>query len=121
MNFLGNIVWFLLGGFLSSLMYFIAGFLMCITIVGIPFGIQLFKFGMFAFWPFGKHVTYTNTSGCLSTVFNVLWVLLGWWEIAAVHAVFGLILCITVIGIPFGVQHFKIAGLSLLPFGRTIE
>lgn len=121
MNLLGNIVWLLLGGFISAMMYFIAGFLMCITIIGIPFGLQLFKFGMFSLSPFGRNVTYTSTSGCLATVFNVIWILCGWWEIAAVHAVFGLLLCVTIVGIPFGVQHFKIAGLSLMPFGRTIE
>lgn len=121
MNTLGNILWFILGGFITSVMYFIAGLLLCITIVGIPFGVQLFKFGVFSLMPFGHEVTTKESSGCLSLVFNVIWILCGWWEIAIVHVVFGLLLCITIVGISFGVQHFKIAGYSLFPFGRTIN
>jgi len=122
MNTLGNIIWLILGGFLSAILYFTAGLLMCITIIGIPFGVQLFKFGVFVLMPFGHEVTDSkDSSGCLSLVFNVLWILCGWWEIALIHAVSGLIFCITIIGIPFGVQHFKIALYSLLPFGRTIN
>jgi len=121
MNLLGNIIWFILGGFITAVMYFIAGLLMCVTVIGIPFGIQLFKFGVFALMPFGHEVTGSDSPGCLTIVFNVIWILCGWWEIALVHAVFGLVFCITVIGIPLGVQHFRIAGFSLMPFGRTIS
>jgi len=121
MNILGNICWFILGGFITALLYFVAGLLMCCTVIGIPFGTQLFKFGFFSLMPFGHQVTSKENSGCLSVGFNVLWVLFGWWEIAIIHAVFGLIFCITIVGIPFGIQHFKIAGLSLMPFGRTIS
>ena len=121
MNFVGNIFWLILGGLVTSLMYFIAGLLMCITIVGIPFGVQMFKFGAMAFWPFGHEVTDNGSTGCLSTVFNILWIIFGWWEIALVHLAFGLIFCITIVGIPFGLQHFKLAGYSLFPFGRTIR
>jgi len=121
MSFLGNILWFILGGFITAALYFLAGLLMCITIIGIPFGVQLFKFGVFALMPFGHEVSTKDSSGCLTMVFNVLWILCGWWEIAIVHAVCGLIFCITIVGIPFGVQHFKIAMYSLLPFGRTID
>jgi len=120
MNLLGNIFWFILGGFITAVLYFLAGLLMCITIIGIPFGVQLFKFALFALMPFGHEVTTKSDAGCLSMGFNVIWILCGWWEIAIVHAVFGLIFCITIIGIPLGVQHFKIAGYSLMPFGRTI-
>jgi len=119
MNTLGNILWFILGGFLAAVIYFIAGLLMCITVIGIPFGVQLFKFGVFTLMPFGREVTSNGNSGCLTLIFNVLWILCGWWEVALVHFVFGLVCCITIIGIPFGVQHFKIAGFALLPFGRT--
>lgn len=120
MSLLGNIVWLILGGLLTSLMYFISGLVMCITIIGIPFGVQLFKFGVFALMPFGHTIGDNGSSGCLSTVFNILWILLGWWEIALVHLVCGLVFCITVVGIPFGLQHFKLAGYSLFPFGRSI-
>lgn len=117
MTFIGNLLWLVLGGLLTSVMYILAGLVMCTTIIGIPFGVQLIKFGAFSFLPFGRDVTMDPASGCLTTLFNILWVALGWWEIAVVHLVFGLLLCITIIGIPFGKQHFKLARLSLVPFG----
>ena len=122
MKFLGNLIWILFGGLLIALLSFVVGLVMCVTIVGIPFGIQLFKLGAFALWPFGHELVYRSTEpGCLSSVMNLLWILLGWWEIALLHVVFGLLFCITIIGIPFGVQHFKMAGNSLFPFGREIR
>ncbi|MDO5443945.1 MAG: YccF domain-containing protein [Bacteroidia bacterium] len=121
MHTLGNIIWLVLGGLLSAVMYILAGIIMCCTIIGIPFGSQLIKFGLFTFWPFGKKVTMDPASGCLTTIFNILWVALGWWEIAVVHFFFGIILCISIIGIPFGKQHFKLARLSLVPFGCKFE
>ena len=121
MNILGNIVWLLLGGLITSVMYFLGGLIMCVTIIGIPFGVQLFKFSLLALWPFGKEVVMNPAKGCLTTAFNILWVIFGWWEIAAVHMVFCIILCITIIGIPFGKQHFKIAKYSLVPFGCEIK
>lgn len=122
MKFIGNLLWLILGGLLVSVCYFIAGLLYCITIIGIPFGYQLWKFGVFSLWPFGTEVVDgNNAGGCLSIFMNILWILLGWWEIAAAHLVCGLICCITIIGIPFGLQHFKIALLSLTPFGKTFQ
>ena len=121
MTALGNIIWFLLGGFLTALMYFIGGLLMCVTIIGIPFGLKIIRLGILALCPFGKEVTIDPASGCLTAGFNILWVIYGWWEIAAVHFLFGLILCITIIGIPFGKQHFKMARYSLMPFGCIIS
>lgn len=121
MNFLGNLIWVIFGGLLTALMYWLIGIIMCITIIGIPFGTQLFKIGMLALWPFGHElVAKPNNGGCLQVVFNVLWVLLGWWEIALIHLVFGLIFCITIIGIPWGMQHFKLAIGSILPFGKEV-
>ena len=122
MKFLGNIIWVLFGGFVIALLYFVVGLVMCVTIVGIPFGVQLFKLGAFALWPFGRKMVFRPSEpGCLSSVMNLLWILLGWWEIALLHLVFGLLFCITIIGIPFGVQHFKMASNSLFPFGRSIR
>ena len=121
MSGLGNILWFILGGFITAVLYFLAGLVMCITIVGIPFGVELMKIGAFALFPFGRDVELAGDSGCLSLGFNILWVLFGWWEIAVVHVIFGLVLCITIIGIPFGKQHFKLAGYSLFPFGCEIS
>jgi len=122
MKTLGNIFWLILGGFLVALIYYIVGLLMCVIIIGIPFGIQLFKLGTYALWPFGHElVNGPGEPGCLSTAMNLLWILLGWWEIAIIHLVFGLIFCITIIGIPFGLQHFKMILPSIFPFGKEIR
>lgn len=122
MKFIGNIVWLILGGMVIAIVYYIVGLLFCLTIIGIPFGFQLFKFGTFSLWPFGTQVIEGKDSIGFTTLFmNILWIILGWWEIALMHLFFGFILCITIIGIPFGMQHFKMAGLSLLPFGKTFK
>ena len=122
MTLLGNVLWLVLGGLLVSVIYLIVGFLFCVTIIGIPFGIQLFKLAGLAFSPFGKEVTTKpGQPGCLSVAMNVIWVLVGWWEIAALHLIFGIICYITVIGIPFGNQHMKLMILSLTPFGVTYQ
>ena len=120
MSFIGNLAWLLLGGLLTSVLYILGGLLFCMTIIGIPFGVQLMKIGLYALWPFGRELVFDDGEpGCLATVGNLLWVLCGWWEIAIVHAVCGLIFCVTVVGIPLGVKHFKIALASLFPFGQT--
>lgn len=120
MNFFGNLIWLILGGLLTAIIYILAGLVMCITVVGIPFGYQMVKLGIYALHPFGRDNAFgEGEPGCLSLVFNVLWILCGWWEAAIVHCVFGLLFCVTVVGIPLGVQHFKIAKMSLMPFGRV--
>lgn len=122
MNFLGNILWFVLGGFIISLYYFLVGLFFCITIIGIPFGLQLIKLAGFALWPFGHDVQPgENDGGCLSILMNVIWILVGGIEIAMLHLTFGVVLCITIVGIPFGLQHFKMALLALVPFGKKIS
>ncbi len=121
MKILGNILWLIFGGLLTSLYYFVVGVLFCITIIGIPFGLQLIKLAGFAFWPFGRNIqSDTNDGGCLSIIMNVIWILVGGIEIALIHLTSGIILCITIIGIPFGLQHFKMALLALIPFGKKI-
>ncbi|MBO5563102.1 MAG: YccF domain-containing protein [Bacteroidales bacterium] len=121
MKFLGNLVWLVLGGLLVSIIYILSGLVLCITVVGIPFGLQLIKFGRYAFWPFGHEVVNrSGEPGCLSIVMNLVWILLGWWEVAIVHLVFGLLFCITIVGVPFGIQHFKLALASVFPFGKEI-
>lgn len=121
MKFLGNLLWLILGGLLVSLYYFIVGLVFCITIVGIPFGIQLMKMAQFALWPFGRDIQPgDNDGGCLSILMNVIWILVGGIEIASIHVTFGLICCITIVGIPFGIQHFKMALLALIPFGKKV-
>ena len=121
MKFLGNILWLLLGGLIIAVIYFVVGRVLCVTIVGIPFGVQLFKLGAYALWPFGHElVNGSREPGCLSVVMNLVWILLGWWEIAIVHLVCGLICCITIVGIPWGAQHFKMAIGAVFPFGKEI-
>ncbi|WPP48390.1 YccF domain-containing protein [Catalinimonas niigatensis] len=118
MNVIGNILWIILGGFAVALEYLIAGVLMCLTIIGIPFGIQSFKLAGASLWPFGNEVKPTPKSGSgFSTLLNVIWILLGGIWITLTHVVLGVVLCITIIGIPFGLQHFKLMRLSFTPFG----
>ena len=121
MNFLGNLIWLLFGGIIIAIEYFVASLLLMITIIGIPFGIQTFKLGLLALWPFGSTtVQRPATTGCLSTLMNIIWILVGGIWIALSHFVFGILLFITILGIPFARQHFKLAGLALTPFGRDI-
>ncbi|MBK5721932.1 YccF domain-containing protein, partial [Dysgonomonas sp. Marseille-P4677] len=116
MKTIGNIIWVLFGGFMIALEYFIAGFLLMITVVGIPFGIQSFKLGILALWPFGSKVVADEQSwGCLSFVMNIIWIIIGGFWIALTHLFWGIVFCITIIGIPFGKQHFKLIHLALFP------
>lgn len=121
MKLLGNIIWVLFGGLLIALEYFTASLVLIITIIGIPFGIQTFKLGILALWPFGSEIREKpQASGCLSTLMNIIWILCGGIWIALSHFLLGILFFITIIGIPFGRQHFKLAGLALTPFGKEI-
>ena len=117
MSLLGNIIWLIFGGFIAGVGYIIGGLLLCLTIIGIPFGIKAIEFGFMVMLPFGKNVVNAPAGdGCVAMIFNIIWLVLFGWEIALAHAVFGLILGITIIGIPFAVQHFKLIPVALLPF-----
>ena len=121
MNLLANLIWLLFGGLWSALGYVFGGCMLCLTIVGIPFGLQCFKVAGVVLWPFGKEiVSSSNNMGCLTVVLNLIWLIFGGFWIAVIHLVFGILLCITIIGIPFGRQHFKLIELSLMPFGKRI-
>ncbi len=121
MSTLGNILWLIFGGFFISLAYFLSGVVLLITIIGIPFGLQLFKIGSFALLPFGyEAVPREKQSGCLSVLFNILWLFTGGLSLAVTHAVLALFFAITIIGIPFASQHLKLAGLALTPFGYKV-
>jgi uncharacterized membrane protein YccF (DUF307 family) len=121
MNFLGNLIWLIFGGIVIAIEYFIGSIILMITIVGIPFGLQTLKMASMSIWPFGRDtVVHERASGCLHIIMNIIWLLTGGIWIAITHAVFGLILCITIIGIPFGLQHFKLTAIALSPFGRDI-
>jgi len=119
MKLLGNIIWLVFGGFEMAIAWFLVGLLQCLTIIGIPAGIQAFKLAGLALWPFGKTVTYGGGGGRL--ILNIIWIILGGLALAIANATLGIILYITIIGIPFGKQYFKLAKLSLMPFGATIS
>ena len=118
MGCLGNVLWFIFGGFLSGLSWLLAGILWCVTIVGIPVGMQCFKFASLSFFPFGKEIRYGGGAGSL--LLNILWLVLSGLPLALESAVLDCLLCVTIVGIPFGLQHFKIAKLALMPFGAEI-
>lgn len=121
MRLLGNLIWLIFGGIIVAIEYFIGSIVLMITIVGIPFGIQTLKMAALALWPFGRDTrVQERASGCLYILMNILWLLTGGIWIALTHAFFGALLCITVIGIPFGLQHFKLTSIALSPFGRDI-
>lgn len=119
MRLVGNLLWIILGGFVASFFWALSGFLVCLTIIGIPFGLQCFKIAAFILWPFGRDIEIGQFGG-LGLLGNIIWILvLGFW-LCLSHLFFGLLLCMTIIGIPFGMQHFKLAKLALLPFGAKI-
>ncbi|MCB5714789.1 YccF domain-containing protein [Lactonifactor longoviformis] len=119
MGCLGNLLWFICGGFLSGLSWLFLGCLWCITIIGIPIGKQCFKFAELSFFPFGKEVSYGGGAGSL--LLNIIWLIVTGVPMALESLVLGAVLCVTIVGIPFGIQHFKIAKLALLPFGAEIH
>ena len=122
LNLLGNILWLIFGGAIAGVAYILGGLATCLTIVGIPFGIQAMKLGVAMFLPFGKEVrTSPDADSPLRIVLNVIWLILFGWEIALNHLFWALVLGITIIGIPFAIQHVKMIPLSLLPFGRSLE
>ena len=121
MNLIGNILWIILGGIIIFFEYLIAGILLCITIVGIPFGLQAIKLSILGLAPFGRKITPGfNANGCLSTLFNIIWILVGGIWISLTHLILAILLGITIIGLPFAKQHIKLAALALAPFGKVV-
>lgn len=122
MSILGNLLWIVLGGgIIVSALYFVGGLLLCLTIVGIPFGVQLFKLAAFSLAPFGRDVDSEGAvSGLLPVLMNILWIVLGGLEVAVAHLVLAGIMAITIIGLPFAKQHLKLLRLALVPFGARI-
>ena len=122
MAFIGNIIWLLFGGIFIALEYFVSSILLMLTIIGIPFGLQTLKLASLALWPFGRSTIYMDKAGgTLPTIMNIIWLLLGGIWISLSHAIVGFIFFLTIIGIPFGKQHFKLASVALVPFGRNIS
>ncbi len=118
MGCIGNILWLIFGGAISAISWAIAGCLWCITIVGIPVGLQCFKFASLSLFPFGKEVRYGG--GTVSLILNVIWLIVSGFPLALEHVIMGCLLCVTIIGIPFGLQCFKLAKLALMPFGSDV-
>ena len=118
MRIIGNIIWIIFGGLETAIAWFLLGLLWCITILGIPVGLQCFKFASLSIWPFGRDVQFGGGVGRF--LLNILWIIFGGLLMAIIHTLIGLLFCITILGIPFGLQHFKMAKLSLMPFGAEI-
>jgi uncharacterized membrane protein YccF (DUF307 family) len=120
MKFIGNLLWLIFGGIVAALIWALIGLILCITIIGIPFGIQCLKIASFVLWPFGRDII-PGKFGLMGAIGNVIWIIICGIELCIAHLIFGLLLCITIIGIPFGLQHFKLAKLALIPFGAQIH
>jgi uncharacterized membrane protein YccF (DUF307 family) len=121
MKFIGNVIWLVFGGILISIEYVISSILLMVTIIGIPFGLQTLKLAVLALWPFGSEIRLKpGNPGCISTLMNIIWIFIGGIWICLTHLIFGVLFAITIIGIPFALQHFKLASLALTPFGREI-
>jgi uncharacterized membrane protein YccF (DUF307 family) len=122
MSALGNLLWIVLGGgIIVAALYFVGGVVLCCTIVGIPFGVQLFKLAGLALLPFGREVDSTGSAvGLLPLVMNIIWLVAGGFEVAIAHLVFAGLMALTVVGLPFAKQHMKLLKLALVPFGARI-
>lgn len=117
-NFIANIIWIICGGIISALMWCLCGLVLCITVVGIPLGVQCFKFAKIAFAPFGKKIDLDFGQ---HPVANVIWLIFIGWEMCIAHFASCVACCITIIGIPAGIQAFKLCKLSVAPFGARIK
>jgi uncharacterized membrane protein YccF (DUF307 family) len=120
MRTVGNILWFVLAGFWLALGYVLAGIVSFILIITIPFGIASFRLAGYVVWPFGRTVVWQRQAGVWSVIGNVVWVIVAGWELALGHLLAGLLLCVTIIGIPFGIASWKMVPLALLPLGREV-
>lgn len=120
MKTLLNIIWFVLAGLWLAIGYVLAGVICCVLIVTIPWGIASFRLANYAAWPFGREVINKPRSGCLTLIGNVIWLIVAGWWMALLHVITGVLLCITVVGIPLGVANFKMIGISLTPLGKEI-
>ncbi|MET3859331.1 uncharacterized membrane protein YccF (DUF307 family) [Dietzia sp. 2505] len=120
MRTLGNVLWFLLAGWWLALVYVLAGIIACILIITIPFGIASFRLAAYVLWPFGRRTEFRRDAGAFSLIGNILWILVLGWELAIAHLVAGLLLCLTIVGIPFGIACWKMVPLALLPLGQRI-
>jgi len=122
MNLLLNIIWLVFGGFIVVLAYLLGGLLLCITIIGIPFGIQCFKLSGLALAPFGREIREKQPpGGALAVIMNIIWIILPGLELAIFHLGMALLFAITIIGLPIAAQHLKMTRLALIPFGFEVR
>ena len=122
MNLLLNIIWLIFGGFIIVIGYVLGSIILCITIIGIPFGVQCFKLAGLAIAPFGREVREKEPpSGCLAIIMNVIWILLPGLELALLHLMLALVFALTIIGLPIAAQHLKMTRLALIPFGFQVR
>ena len=122
MSLLGNIIFFVFGGFIIFLGYVLGGILLCLTIVGIPFGFQCFKLAGGVLAPFGRDVFETEPpGGTLSLILNIIWIILPGLELAIMHLFLAALFAVTIVGIPLAVQHIKLVKVALLPFGHVMR
>lgn len=122
MNLLLNLVWLILGGLIVALAYLLGGIILCLTIIGIPFGIACFKMAGLALAPFGREIREKQPpGGALTVIMNVIWILLPGLELAIFHLLMALLLGLTIIGIPLAAQHLKMTRMALLPFGYEVR
>jgi uncharacterized membrane protein YccF (DUF307 family) len=121
MKTIGNIIWFVLCGVWLGIAYILAGIVSCITIIGIPFGIQSFKLAGYVMWPFGRQLVESEGHRFSKGVLNIVWIIFGGIWLAITHVAFGVLLCITILGIPFGIKNFSMAKLALFPFDFSVE
>lgn len=121
MSLLGNLIWLIFGGLIAAAGYIIGGIVMCLTIVGIPFGLQSIKLGVATLAPFGKEVVVSKNEGPVALLFDILWIILFGWEIAIAHLTAAVILGITIVGIPFAKQHLKLIPVAIFPFQRDLR
>jgi uncharacterized membrane protein YccF (DUF307 family) len=127
-TFFLNILWFIFGGFAAGLAWLLGGLILAVTIIGLPWTAAAFRIGLFSFAPFGREVVDRRVvhgqgdlgTGCLGAGLNVIWFLAAGWYIALAHLAVGAVLCVTIIGIPFAIQHFKLAIIALAPVGKTV-
>ncbi|GAA3186672.1 MULTISPECIES: YccF domain-containing protein [Streptomyces] len=120
MKLILNVIWLVLSGFWLALGYVLAGIICCVLIVTIPFGIASFRIAGYALWPFGRTTVERRDAGAGSTIGNVIWIIFAGWWLALGHICTGIALCVTIIGIPFGIANFKMIPISLMPLGREI-
>jgi len=118
MGCFGNILWIVFGGFIMAICWALVGLLWCVSVIGIPVGVQCFKFAGLALSPFGREVVFAGGAG--SVLMNIIWLIFGGLELALGSAIIGAVFCVTIVGIPFGLQHFKFAKLALMPFGAKV-